>query len=72
MRYHSFDALRTFAMLLGIVVHASMPYWLELINAENSWPTDSNQSIVLQLIYIFIHSWRMPVFFLWQDFLLIY
>ena len=52
MRYHSFDALRTFAMLLGIVVHASMPYWLELINAENSWPTDSNQSIVLQLIYI--------------------
>mgnify|MGYP001206925375 CR=1 FL=1 len=68
MRYHSFDALRTFAMLSGIVVHASMPYWLELINAENSWPTDSNQSISLQLIYIFIHSWRMPVFFLLAGF----
>ena len=62
-RYHGLDALRGIAMLLGILVHASIPYFSRLVNIEWMWPADDDQSVVLLLLFDFIHAWRMPLFF---------
>ena len=58
-RYHGLDLLRAFAMMLGLLMHASLAYnhvdpgllpvWIDLINA---W----------------IHLWRMPLFFVLAGF----
>ena len=57
-RRHDYDALRGFAMLLGIVLHACMafmgPYWVV---------HDRNESFLLTAIWAFIHGWRMELFF---------
>ena len=63
-RYHGLDALRGIAMLLGILLHASIPYFATLVNIERLWPADDDQSVVLLLLFDFIHAWRMPLFFL--------
>ena len=55
-------------MILGIVVHASMPYWSELASISFFWPPDERQSTPLWLIFTFIHTWRMPLFFLLSGF----
>jgi peptidoglycan/LPS O-acetylase OafA/YrhL len=67
-RYHGLDGLRGFAMLLGIVVHASLPYFSRLLGFEFAWPADDDQSLLLFLVFDFIHAWRMPVFFLMAGF----
>ncbi len=67
-RYHGLDALRGIAMLLGILVHASIPYFSRLVNIEWMWPADDDQSVVLLLLFDFIHAWRMPLFFLLAGF----
>ena len=67
-RYHGLDGLRGFAMLLGIVVHASLPYFSRLLRFEFAWPADDDQSLLLFLVFDFIHAWRMPVFFLMAGF----
>ena len=36
VRYHGLDGLRAFAMLLGIVLHATLPYF-----ALGAWPQNS-------------------------------
>ena len=36
-RYHGLDGLRGFAMLLGIVLHASLPYFSRLAGFESFW-----------------------------------
>jgi len=64
-RYHEFDALRGFAMLLGIVLHGLLSFMFMPI-----WPAqDIHQS---QTAYGFllhaIHGFRMPVFFLISGF----
>ncbi|MEL0088707.1 MAG: acyltransferase family protein [Halieaceae bacterium] len=58
-RYHGLDLLRAFAMMLGLLMHASLTYdhvdpglipdWIKLMNA---W----------------IHLWRMPLFFVLAGF----
>lgn len=57
-RRHDFDALRGFAMLLGIVLHACMaymgPYWVV---------QDRGESVLLTAAWAFIHGWRMELFF---------
>ena len=63
-RYHGLDALRAFAMILGIVLHSGMFYlgsddW----NAYSQTGVPEHNSII-SVIFIFIHSWRMPIFFL--------
>ena len=63
-RYHGLDALRGIAMLLGIVLHAAIPYYPDL----EMWPKDRNSSEVIGLIFDFIHMWRMPVFFMLAGF----
>ncbi len=63
-RYHGLDALRGIAMLLGIVLHAAIPYYPDLA----MWPKDTNSSEIIGLIFDFIHMWRMPVFFMLAGF----
>ena len=64
-RFHELDALRAFAMLLGVVLHASM----YLVWAE--WPVvgeEISPDLPYDDIVHFIHGFRMPVFFLLSGF----
>jgi surface polysaccharide O-acyltransferase-like enzyme len=65
IRYHGLDALRGMAMLLGIVLHAALPY---IPNVEAFWPADDSSSHVINTIFQFIHIWRMPLFFILAGF----
>lgn len=57
------DALRGAAMLLGIVLHASMAYF------PVPWPVqDMHQERWLALVYAVIHGFRMPLFFILSGF----
>lgn len=64
-RFHELDALRAFAMLLGVVLHASMfLVWEEwLVVAKEVSPDLPYDDIVFA-----IHGFRMPVFFLLSGF----
>jgi hypothetical protein len=56
-RRHDLDALRAFAMLLGIVFHASLPY------VTTGWMvSDWKQTEVLGLFVTWVHGFRMPLF----------
>ena len=53
------DALRSFAMLLGVALHASLSFFAD------PWPVhDTRRSDLLPLFYVFVHGFRMPLFFL--------
>ena len=52
-------------MLLGIVLHASLPY---VVFDIPGWPSDKSDSEIITLIFQFIHLWRMPVFFILSGF----
>ena len=69
-RYHGLDALRGFAMMLGIVLHAALAYFAGDADADYGafWPQDDQQSPLSWIIFTFIHSWRMPTFFLLAGF----
>jgi glucan biosynthesis protein C len=60
-RLHALDAVRGYALLLGIVLHATLSfipgqrYWLIL---------DTHPSILLAVLYFVIHVFRMTTFFL--------
>ena len=66
-RYYGLDALRGGMMMLGIVLHAA---WLYLASPPPTMPvpTDRNNSIVFDLMFDFIHSFRMPTFFVLAGF----
>ena len=66
-RYFGLDALRGGMMMLGIVLHASMLYLVEP-PAAMPIPTDRNNALVFDLIFHFIHSFRMPTFFVLAGF----
>lgn len=68
VRYHGLDALRGFAMMLGIVLHAALSYFLAESGYGVFWPQDNQQSPLSQYIFDFIHSWRMPTFFILAGF----
>lgn len=55
-------------MLMGIVLHATLPYFSRIAQIEFFWPADDDQSILLFVVFDFIHSWRMPTFFLLAGF----
>ncbi len=62
-RRHDLDALRGFAMLLGILLHAAMAY------IGIPWPgRDERQLGDLGLLVPLIHGFRMPMFFLISGF----
>ena len=53
------DALRSFAMLLGIALHASLSFLVF------PWPIhDTQRSSILLLVLAAVHGFRMPLFFL--------
>lgn len=58
-RRHDLDALRSFAMLLGVVLHGALS--LTLL----PWPVhDEAAAPRLDALFFWIHSFRMPLFFL--------
>lgn len=59
-RLHALDAVRAFALLLGIVLHATMPY----IKDFPDWPIRGKPNDTLATVFYVIHMFRMPVFFL--------
>ena len=62
-RLHALDAIRATALLLGIVLHATMSFQIGL--AEVGWPlADSDPSRTLDVAFFVIHVFRMSVFFL--------
>ena len=60
-RFHALDGVRAFAMLLGVFLHASVPY----IHVKFPWAVvDDSRSVSLTLLIYVIHAFRMPAFFL--------
>ncbi len=61
-RLHAMDALRAIAMLLGVVLHAALPY------EADPWPVwpiiDSSNNAVFDYTIAIIHQFRMELFFL--------
>ena len=55
-------------MLLGIVLHATLPFFSRIAEVEHIWPADDDQSILMFVVFDFIHVWRMPTFFLMAGF----
>ncbi|SVC45666.1 uncharacterized protein METZ01_LOCUS298520, partial [marine metagenome] len=65
-RYHDLDALRGFAMLLGIVIHGLMSF---IPMPLPGVPQDINQNPeVYVYVFNFIHGFRMQLFFLISGF----
>jgi ABC-type multidrug transport system ATPase subunit/peptidoglycan/LPS O-acetylase OafA/YrhL len=61
-RFHALDAVRAFALLLGIVLHGTMSFMPTLTSA--GWPiVDNSQSQFLQGLFFVIHIFRMTTFF---------
>jgi glucans biosynthesis protein C len=62
-RFHSLDAVRAGALLLGIVLHATMSF-LPGFRAVN-WPlADQSTSVGLGVLFFVIHVFRMSLFFI--------
>ncbi len=57
-RLHALDALRSFALLLGIVLHATMSFFLPIP------AMDASQSTTLGVTFFVIHIFRMSLFFM--------
>jgi glucan biosynthesis protein C len=60
-RLHALDAVRAFALLCGIVLHAAMSFMPGL--AAVGFPADSSQSATLEVAFYVIHLFRMSLFF---------
>ncbi|MEM6468490.1 MAG: acyltransferase family protein [Planctomycetota bacterium] len=66
VRRHDLDALRGFAMLLGIVLHGAMSF---VPGFERVWGVqDSQANGSFGVMLAAIHGWRMPLFFLVSGF----
>ena len=64
VRYHDLDALRSFAMILGIAIHGVFSF-----NGMPIWPAqDINQNPQYGVVAEFIHGFRMQLFFLVSGF----
>ncbi|MFO0816914.1 MAG: acyltransferase family protein [Pirellulales bacterium] len=62
-RRHDLDALRGFAMLLGIALHAALSF------APFPWPVqDSRQHGLFTAFFLTVHAFRMPLFFVVSGF----
>lgn len=66
-RYYGLDALRGAMMMLGIVLHGAT-FYLVVPPASMPIPTDRNNAYVFDLLFHFIHSFRMPTFFVLAGF----
>ena len=66
-RYYGLDALRGAMMLLGIVLH-SAAFYIAVPPPHMPVTTDRNTSLAMDAIVNFIHSFRMPCFFVLAGF----
>ncbi|QPF92938.1 acyltransferase family protein [Bradyrhizobium commune] len=65
-RLHALDAVRGFALLLGIVLHATLSF---VPSPTRIWIIqDTHQSLALALLFFTIHVFRMTTFFLMAGF----
>src|SRR5262249_47411692 len=63
LRRHDLDALRAFAMLLGMALHASLSF------STLPWIVhDTRQSELYSVFMMAVHGFRMPLFFLVSGF----
>ena len=62
-RYHGLDALRAWAMFLGIVLHAALPYMTSSDRA-NWGIVDPSQDATLTTFVLWVHAYRMELFFM--------
>src|SRR3954470_1615308 len=61
-RLHALDAVRGYALLLGIVLHATMSF---IPAPTRIWIIqDSHPSVTLGILFFVIHVFRMTAFFL--------
>src|SRR5438034_6600572 len=61
-RLHALDAVRGFALLLGIILHATLSF---LPAPSRMWIIqDSHPSMTLGVVFFTIHVFRMTTFFL--------
>lgn len=66
-RYPGLDALRGAMMMLGIVLHGAVFYLAEP-PASMPMPPERNASYVFDLVFHFIHAFRVPAFFVLAGF----
>ncbi len=64
-RWHDLDALRGFAMLLGIALHASLSFFPGFWVALDSTADSDNW---FDELFHAVHGFRMPLFFLLSGF----
>ena len=65
-RYHALDAVRAFALLLGVFYHGIASF---VSYNKTEWPArDTQQSLWLDVLFYIVHVFRMPVFFLLAGF----
>ena len=65
-RLHALDALRAFALLLGIILHATVSF---IATPTRFWIIqDTHPSTTLALLFFVIHVFRMTTFFLMAGF----
>jgi len=57
-RFHALDAVRGFALLAGIVLHATLSFFMPVPTA------DSSHSNALAVLFFVIHTFRMTLFFI--------
>jgi peptidoglycan/LPS O-acetylase OafA/YrhL len=64
-RDHGLDALRAFALLLGVLLHSVLPF----VVAPGHWAVGTKEpSKVLALTVYYVHSFRLEIFFLLAGF----
>ena len=60
-RLHALDAVRGFALLLGVALHACLSY---LPGAKGFWIVADDSSLAMAGLFYWIHLFRMTLFFL--------
>jgi glucan biosynthesis protein C len=61
-RYHSLDAVRAFALIAGIFLHATFSFLPGM--REANWPiSDDSSSLPLAAIFFVVHIFRMSLFY---------
>jgi uncharacterized membrane protein len=62
-RYHALDAVRAFALLSGIVFHATMSFIPGFTLSADRPSLDASPSATLGALFFTIHIFRMTLFF---------
>ena len=73
IRFHGLDLLRAMAMLMGLIFHAPMLYYIPIMadgfqDFGVSRATIPPMETWLSAIVYWLHSWRMTVFFMISGF----